>query len=118
MGHHLGHQDGLLNLLLLLSNGDLLVSLESVREECLHHPYLTTIRNTSGETDDKKEDIAEDGHSDSWGILLGQVEEHTQAGDYVKCNSNYAISNIDNFKNTNISLIPVRVNSKIYEDDI
>ena len=78
VGHHLDRQDSHLVLLLLFSYGELLVSLEAVREECLNHPYLATIDNTEGETDDKKEDIAEDEHSSSCRILRGKIEEHNQ----------------------------------------
>ena len=118
MGHHLDRQDSHLVLLLLVSYGDLLVSLEAVREECLHHPYLATIDNTEGETDDKKEDIAEDEHSRGWWILFGKVEEHNEADDDVEYTRNYALANTDNFKNTNISRIPVSVQAKIDKDDI
>ena len=113
VGHHLHHQHIHLVFLLSFSNKNLLVSLKASRKECFDHSNLAAIDNTESEADNKEEYIAEDDHSNSWGILLGQVEEQNHADEDVENTSNDAFANTDNLKSTDTPLIPVRVHSEI-----
>ena len=118
MGNHLDNQHIHLVFLLFFCNGDFLVRLKATREEGLNHTYLTTIDNTEGETDHKEKEIAENDHFHWWSWFLGKKDEDGETDNDVEHSSNYTFTHTDNLENTNMSIIPVGVDTKVDEDDV